>query len=142
MDDMDRQDWVLLALSFGGAKGLSPVQLQKSLFLLGKEIPEVTNFYQFYAHNYGPFCKDIYTDAEHMAEAGLVAIERPRAYSTFLITPAGQARINGVRAEIPNRAFTYLQDAVAWTQKQSFSGLVRAIYDKYPEYRVNSVFQY
>lgn len=140
---MTRRDWVLLALCFGGTKGLSPVQLQKSLFLLGMEVPEVgQDFYEFYPHNYGPFCKAIYADAEAMAEIGEVAIERQGSYSTYMITPAGQARIEAIRAEFPPRAFAYLKEAVVWTQQQSFSGLVRAIYEKYPAFRVNSVFQY
>jgi uncharacterized protein len=140
---MDRQDWVLLAVYFGGARGLSPVQLQKSLFLLGMEVQEVrADYYDFFPHNYGPFSKQIYVDAELMADIGLIAIERQQSYSTYLITPAGQARIEQIRQEIPPRGFQYLQTAVEWAQKQSFSGLVRAIYDKYPEFRVNSVFQY
>jgi len=140
---MDRQDWVLLALYFGGARGLSPVQLQKSLFLLGMEVQEVRqNFYEFFPHNYGPFCKEIYRDAEYMAEKGLLAIERQQSYSTYLITPSGQARIEQIQGEVPRRGFDYLKNAVEWAQNQSFSGLVRAIYDKYPDYRINSVFQY
>ena len=34
----------------------------------------------------------------------------------------------------------YLQDVVAWTRTFTFSALVRAVYARYPEYRVNSVF--
>jgi len=141
---MDRQDWVLLALNFGGAKGLSPVQLQKSLFLLGMEVPEVgpRNFYEFYAHNYGPFCKEIYTDAEHLAQENLIVIERTPSHSMFLITAIGEARVAHIKPEVPPRTWEYLRTAVEWTQQQSFSGLIRAIYDKYPAYRINSVFQY
>jgi hypothetical protein len=141
---MDRQDWVLLAIYFGGDRGLSPVQLQKSLFLLGMEVQEVQgNFYEFFPHNYGPFCKEIYMDAERMAEEGLIAIERiPQQYSKYFIMPHGQNRVNEIGHEVPPRAWDYLKNAVEWAQKQSFSGLIRAIYDKYPDYRVNSVFQY
>jgi hypothetical protein len=141
---MDRRDWVLLALNFGGVRGLSPVQLQKSLFLVSMEVPEVrVNFYDFFPHNYGPFCTQIYTDAEHLAQDGLVVIERAQqSHSMFLITPIGEARVEHVRREVSQRVWNYLQTAVEWTQHQSFSGLIRAIYDKYPEYRVNSVFQY
>jgi hypothetical protein len=141
---MDRQDWVLLALNFGGAKGLSPVQLQKSLFLLRMEVQEIqVNFYDFFPHNYGPFCKQIYADAERMAQDGLIVIERmQQAHSIFLISAIGEARVAHIRPEVAPRALNYLRTAVEWTQQQSFSGLIRAIYDKYPEYRINSVFQY
>lgn len=141
---MNREDWTLLALYFGGGRGLSPVQLQKSLFLLAMEVAEVRpNFYEFVPHNYGPFSKQIYADAERMAAFGLVAIERdPQSYATFLITASGQIRIAQIQPYIPARASNYLERAVQWAQQQSFSGLVRAIYEKYPAYRVNSVFQY
>jgi uncharacterized protein len=141
---MDRQDWVLLALNFGGAKGLSPVQLQKSLFLLRMEVQEIqVNFYDFFPHNYGPFCKQIYADAERMAQDGLIVIERmQQSHSIFLISAIGEARVAHIRPEVAPRALNYLRTAVEWTQQQSFSGLIRAIYDKYPEYRINSVFQY
>jgi hypothetical protein len=140
---MNREDWVLLALHFGGARGLSPVQLQKSLFLLRMEVPEVgSDYYEFIPHNYGPFSKQIYQDAEQMATRGLVAIERgPESHAIFLITAAGQLRIAVIDREAPIRARNYLRSAVEWTQRQTFSGLVRAIYTKYPDYKINSVFQ-
>jgi len=108
------------------------------------EVPEVRgNFYEFVPHNYGPFSKQIYADAERMATDGWVAIERdPQSYATFLITASGQARIAAIQPYISIRASDYLRRAVEWAQQQSFSGLVRAIYEKYPTYRVNSVFQY
>jgi hypothetical protein len=78
-----------------------------------------------------------------LAQDGLVVIERAQqSHSMFLITPIGEARVEHVRREVSQRVWNYLQTAVEWTQHQSFSGLIRAIYDKYPEYRVNSVFQY
>lgn len=107
------------------------------------EVPEVgADYYEFVPHNYGPFSKQIYEDAEQMAVRGLVAIERsPESHSIFLITAAGQLRIAIVERDASLRAREYLRSAVEWTQKQSFSGLVRAIYAKYPDYKVNSVFQ-
>ena len=140
---MDRQDWVLLALHFGGARGLTPVQLQKSLFLLGMEVPDVRqqNFYEFLHHNYGPFSKQIYVDAEGLASDGCAAIEPRGSYSLYLITEAGRDHLKAIENHFSERAYNYLNDVVTWTQRQSFSSLVRAIYEKYPEYRVNSVFQ-
>jgi len=34
---MEPSEWLLVTVASGGEKGLSPVQLQKSLFLLGQE---------------------------------------------------------------------------------------------------------
>lgn len=107
------------------------------------EIPEAPNCYEFSAHNYGPFSVDIYRDAEVLADKGLIAIEkRPRSHNIFIITAAGESRVQEIKNEVPSRALDYLQSVIAWAQRQSFSGLVRAIYDRYPDFKVNSVFQY
>jgi len=142
---MNREDWVLLAIYFGQERGLSPVQLQKCLFLLGQEMGrEVGYFYEFYPHNYGPFSKEVYSDAELLESRGMIAIERdPNSYARYISTAVGQTRVRDVIAkQAPNRVQEYLANIVDWAQKQSFASLVRAIYDKYPQYRVNSVFQY
>jgi uncharacterized protein len=140
---VNREDWVLLAVYFGHERGLSPVQLQKSLFLLGQEMQnEVGNFYKFIPHNYGPFAREVYTDADVLAERALIAIEQDASsYARYLITAVGRDRVreNLVR-DVSNRAQEYLGSVVEWAQKQTFSGLVKAIYAKYPEYRINSVF--
>jgi len=140
---VNREDWILLALHFGGPTGLSPVQLQKSLFLLRMEVPEVrADYYEFIPHNYGPFSKQIYEDAEQLGARGLVAIERdPQSLAISKITAAGELRVAEIARDASPRARDYLRSAVEWTQKQTFSGLVRAIYAKYPDYRINSVFQ-
>jgi hypothetical protein len=39
---LTRSDWTLLAIDAGGASGLSPVQIQKVLFLLGENYGELT----------------------------------------------------------------------------------------------------
>lgn len=142
--NVERTDWLLLALHHAGEQGLSPVQLQKSLFLLSREVPDDVGVgaYQFIPHNYGPFSRDIYADADALSRRGLVDIQMGGPYSHYAITETGKQRLREVEHDFPNRAYEYLSDVVRWTQKQSFSALVRAIYDKYPEYRVNSVFRY
>jgi hypothetical protein len=145
MDQMNRQDWTLLAISFGGEAGLSPVQLQKSLFLLGRELPEdLGEFYTFVAHNYGPFSKAIYHDAELLAGQGLVAISSApwQSYPVYRVTGSGAARAEALVQSAGPAAAGYLRTVVKWARSRSFAELVSAIYAKYPEFRVNSVFQY
>jgi hypothetical protein len=140
---MVRQDWVLMATQFSGKRGLSPVVLQKSLFLLGAELPgEVgINFYRFEPHNYGPFSKYIYQDAELLAEIGQLAIERnPNSYPLYCITGAGRDRVIAIEGEVSVRARNYLELVVQWAENLSFPRLISSIYEKYPAYRVNSVF--
>jgi uncharacterized protein YwgA len=142
---MDRKGWTLLAISFAGESGLSPVQLQKCIFILGEEQENKvgSDFYEFSPYNYGPFSKLVYQDAEELASEGLVLIERPAgSYATYRITPTGAKRAGQLRSEAPESAVTYLRTLVEWSQQLSFSELLRAIYTKYPKYRANSVFQF
>ena len=71
-----RSDWTLLAICAGGFRGLSPVQLQKTLFLLGKQLPEAVtaDFYDFQAYHYGPFDRTVYVDAERLSNTTCFAL--------------------------------------------------------------------
>jgi hypothetical protein len=141
---MQRKDWTLLAICAAGGAGLTPVQLQKSLFILGEEMGKMigTSFYDFRPYHYGPFDGDVYSDAEKLEREGLIAISKVpgRNWNQYVPTPDGCAHAE----QIDNRnplATTYLRNVVKWAQSLSFSQLVRAIYDRYPHMRVNSVFQ-
>lgn len=140
---MDRLHWTLVATAFAKGRGLSPVQLQKALFLLGKGMPQSVGegFYQFIPHNYGPFSKEIYLDAERLASEGLVAIVQSGSYPEYICTAAGQGVAKMISGTADARVLEYFEQVVHWVQSLSFSALVRAIYSKYPEYRENSVFQ-
>jgi uncharacterized protein YwgA len=143
---MDRKNWLLLALNAAGNFGLTPAQLQKSLFLLEKEAPQTfdgDDRYYFSPYNYGPFSKQVYDDAEVLAADGLASITRPegQTYSEYRVTARGADVAANLRNDVNQKSLAYLETVVAWARKQSFSGLVRAIYHKYPEYRANSVFQ-
>jgi hypothetical protein len=137
-------DWTMLAISLAKGRGLSPVQLQKVLFLLWKSVPSEigSDFYTFEPYNYGPFDRAVYSDAELLSAFGLVSISNTESgYSEYAATPEGQSHSETLKAKAPPRALAYLEKAVPWAQSLSFSALVRAIYNKYPQYRVNSVFQ-
>ena len=136
--------WVLLALLAAEHHSLTPVQLQKSLFLLGKRRPKDVGkpFYHFRAYDYGPFDVAVYTDADALAAEGLVSVDRSmgRSLRRFVLTAEGEVEANRLAAEVPAGAIAYLQEVVPWAQGLSFSELVSAIYEAYPETRANSVF--
>jgi hypothetical protein len=142
---MTRTDWLLLALHFAEPKGLAPIQLQKALFLLGRELPKVVgcNFYNFEPYNYGPFDKAVFEDAKALAGDGFVTVvpatnTRPKEYR---IAPLGTLRRNEVLDEAPARGVQYLQDVVRWIEDRPVQDLIRSIYRKYPEFKANSVLQ-
>ena len=140
---LERHDWLLLALASAGRE-MSPVQVQKCMFLLKMEASECvgSDFYDFAPYNYGPFNVDIYYDLERLASGGLVIIDASpnRRWRSYSLMPRGYEVGQTLRAELDSRVATFLDRLVAWVTSQSFSGLLQAIYAKYPNYSVNSIF--
>ena len=140
---MKRKHWTLLVIA-AGDRPLTPVQLQKSLFLLGKNLPKTTGagFYKFEPYDYGPFDVQVYLDAEILVAEGLVEISQSgRGWNEYSATPGGRITAAVFEKKLNPKHASYIKAVVAWTQRLSFQALVRAIYAKYPSYRANSVFQ-
>lgn len=139
-----RRDWTLLAIAAARGGPLTPVQLQKSLFLLGKQFPDELGpgFYRFEPYNYGPFSKQVYVDAEELGRDGLVAFTSHSGgrWLDYVATPAGTRQASDVGAHAPPNLLAYLARVVNWSSEQSFPNLLRWIYAKYPEYRAKSIF--
>lgn len=144
---MKRDDWVLLTIARAGDRPLQPVQLQKSLFLVGrnlsKSLLKADPFYRFRAYDYGPFAAEVYTDAEAFESLGFVTITRPPSsrYKLYLATPAGRQQAESLEAGLSAKAKEYLSEVVQFVQSLTFDQLVAAIYHAYPDMKVNSVFQ-
>ena len=141
---MDRKDILLAVVAAGEGVPLTPVQLQKSLFLIGKNLKDIPeSFYEFEPYHYGPFDIEVYTDAKALEAEGLLYSTRS-SMGTWIdrgVTAEGMQRALKLRESLSPGSRTYLDAVVKWTQSMSFTSLVKAIYDHFPEYRANSVFQ-
>ncbi len=141
---MCRRDWNLVVLASARGEPLSPLQLQKSLFLLGRNLPASVigdDFYNFEPYNYGPFDARVYSDAAKLAFDGLATrLESGRRWTEYAATPKGMDRARQLEATVPTSISDYVKSLVSWVRSQSFPSLVRTIYRLYPEMRVNSVF--
>lgn len=140
-------DWTLLCIAEAGNQPLQPVQLQKALFLLGRNLPlsrlKAETFYSFEPYDYGPFAAGVYRDAEALEQGGLVTIKRPplTRFNQYSSTDAGRETAASLRKELPADVAKYLTDVIKFTQSLSFNELVAAIYKAYPDMKANSVFQ-
>ncbi|ESW95249.1 hypothetical protein X768_32820 [Mesorhizobium sp. LSJC265A00] len=121
---------------------MTPVQVQKAMFLLEQEaLPHIkTPFYTFVPYNYGPFCPDIYQDLKNMEFKGQVISDKTANIVIYSITKSGLDKADGIAKNVDPLVNTYTGQVVDWVKSQSFSGLLQAIYKKYPDYAVNSVF--
>ena len=139
---MTRQDWLLLVLAAAGGKPLSPLQLQKSLFLVGHDLAKLVgaDFYTFRPFDYGPFDATVYQDAEEQAAQGLVAIRsHPVTKRVFSLTTTGITRARALEPELPADAARHCRYIVQWAQSQTFQELTQAIYERFPAYAERSV---
>ena len=142
---MNRKQMLLLIVNAGAGKPLTPVQLQKSVFLVGEsglaDVPQP--FYEFEPYDYGPFDVAIYHDADFLQQEGLVTrVPSPTGtWTDTTISVEGQQSCESLKTQIPKETVTYISEIVAWVQNQTFRQLIANIYKLYPAYRENSVFQ-
>lgn len=140
---MQRDELILAAMAPGGGYRYSPVQMQKLLFLIDRQIPERVGgpYFRFEPYHYGPFDRDVYNELDLLAERGLVAIEYNASPRTFALTAEGGAWGDAALSGLPPNARDFIVRASNFVRAQSFSSLVSAIYKAFPDMRANSVFQ-
>lgn len=140
---MNQKELVLAGLASSKGVLFSPVQVQKLFFLIDRNISDEVggHIFDFQPYNYGPFDKAVYQTLEELEIDGLVDIERGNSYRRYRLTIQGQEAGENLLARLPNYAQQFIFDASEFVRKLSFTQLVSAIYQKYPEMRANSVFQ-
>jgi hypothetical protein len=142
---VNRREFALASLA-AGAKGrpLTPVQLQKFLFILDRNIGSRVrgSGFAFRAYHYGPFDSSVYTTLQSLRDEGLAEISQsPGAYRMYGLTEAGQAAGDAIVAQLDRRVTEHMAAVGEFVRSQSFASLVSSIYKAYPDMKVNSVFQ-
>ena len=142
---LKRIDWPLLALSFSPDAALSPVQIQKVLFLVEQNLRpsrgDGDEYYTFKPYNYGPFDVRVYEDLAGLRWKGLVEeFQAPGSPRNYRLTSRGKEAAVEARDRASSGAVAYLSKLSPWARSLSFAQLVRKIYELYPDYKVASVF--
>ena len=142
---LTRQDWLLLALSKSPGGAMSPVQIQKALFLFGQEVGGLigAEFYSFEPYDYGPFDAAICVDLRRLANEGRVRGKWSpgRSWKNYMLTGSGRNAVLAIENGADPRLTDFLRRTVEWVTERSFSDLLRSVYTAYPEFAVNSVFR-
>ena len=121
-----REDWTLLTIATA-KRSLLPIQLQKSLYLLGQRFPNLTAgaFYTFRAISSGQFSEEVSRDANLFAMTGLVSIDvldpGGRAYR---VTPKGLERAQELEERADPDAIQFLRRTVAWVRTRTVDQLL------------------
>jgi hypothetical protein len=140
----DRKDILLAALAQSESRSLTPVQVQKAMFLIAMEAKHLapSGFYGFEKYNYGPFCSEIYSDLSLLESVDAITVDQSvnSRVRTYRLTDFGAERAARGLANLNPDLKAYLSAVIGWVTSLSFPDLVRAIYRKYPEYKENSIF--
>jgi hypothetical protein len=143
---MDRRDLVLAMLASAEGRPYTPVQIQKAIFLVCENLPKVIDggpSFTFAPYDYGPFDSNVYAEAETLQALGCAVIA-PSPYgrwNTYAASDDGLNRGRQILDGLDEPTRKYLKDTSEWVRRQSFSGLVRSIYEAYPRMRANSIFR-
>ncbi len=140
---MNRRELMLAALAANEPGALyEPVQVQKLFFLIDREIAALVSgpHFDFCPYDYGPFDSAVYTELESMKRDGLVAVVAGY-YRRYALTQDGLQRGTALLTGMSAPARDFIERSAIWVRSVSFSQLVSAIYQKYPDMKAASVFR-
>ena len=140
--EVDKSDVLLTIIAAAGEGELHRVQLQKVAFLVSEEFKGrlPADFYCFNKHHYGPFSIEIYNDTEMLHYWGWIQVKSgvERRFDSYSVSEP----INFDGIHLPTDLKDFIKATVEWVMDMSFRELVSAVYMLFPEYRVNSIFDY
>ncbi|HUT24799.1 MAG TPA: hypothetical protein VM492_10690 [Sumerlaeia bacterium] len=140
---MTQEELVLLALAASDGEPYSPVQIQKTLFVLQKAIPDAVGTpFHFEPYAYGPFAREVYGVVETLKSKGDVEVlQSPRhRWSEYRATQSGMVKGKDLLRPMEKESAVFVQGLSAFVRGLSFADLLAVIYKEYPDMAVNSVF--
>jgi len=137
-----KEDIVQAVMSPAKCGEFQPVQMQKLLFLVDKNISKFLGgpFFDFKPYHYGPFDKEVYRALELLQIWGQVEINNDLARRRYRLTPEGLKEGEKTLSQLPSKVRTYIEETCSLVRRLSFAELVVAIYKAYPEMKEKSVF--
>ena len=143
---MTKEELVLAVLAAADGQALQPVQLQKAVFLLVRNIPADIRGeadFDFSPYDYGPYDKAVYHQADNLALSGLVSVSTSSVgrYRLYAATLVGVQEGRRILTTLPSNISEYIGNVVRWVCTLSFADLVKSIYEAYPEMKANSIFR-
>ncbi len=139
---MTQRDLVLACMAAAKGRAYEPVQIQKMLFILQEKLKDfVGEPFEFVAYDYGPFCPEVYSTLDSLAQESLTEqvgdIGGPRR--EYIGTVDGVEDGDAIIEGLPGDAKDYIVRLSDWVRSQSFRQLIVAVYDAYPDMARNSV---
>ena len=142
---MKREELLLAVLAAARGRAYQPVQIQKAMFLLNQNVPDLItggDGYNFEPYDYGPFDKQVYKDAETLSGFGLVEVTPAPSgrWKRYAVSGEGLECGEALLQDLSKEHRKYIEDISKWVRSLGFNQLVKSVYDAYPEMKKNSIF--
>jgi hypothetical protein len=143
---MTRREVLLAILAASQGRPYTPVQLQKAVFLVTKNLPGLVSSgqkFRFVPYDYGPFDQNVYVEAETLSANGDAEISQSSQgrWNVYSASDKGIAGGERILSTMTERQRDYVRRVSTWVRGLRFEELVRAIYTQYPEMKANSIFR-
>ena len=138
---LNRRDIVAAALAGAGpGAAYDPIRVQNLLFLIDRVVADRIGgpFFDFKPGTYGPFDGAVYDVIGEMAAGDDALIDGSNRCSRFLLTEAGIAKGNTVRASFEPAVADYFARAARWVRLMPHRRMLAAIRQAYPDMAGNS----
>jgi uncharacterized protein len=146
MDDstrmrLDRQDIILLlAAGADGPYALDPIRLMKGSFIVSQAgRQEWRDLYDFQPYDYGPFDTSVYRARDALLTKDLLAAEGGGRYPAYHLTDVGKQRVEELEQALDEKSSTWLRGVGHYVTSKSFTSLLDALYERFPEFTTRSV---
>lgn len=139
-----------MLLAFIGAKlgAVDPIRIMKGMFIISKEAREswwrIPTRYRFVPYSYGPCSFEIYSDLEKLEKLRLLQSNQPpgQSWKYYSVTQRGKNFLEMIKEGFIPGSLEYTKKVREYVESVSFRTLLAAVYAKYPDYAVNSVFKF
>lgn len=141
---MNKRELLLVAFGAGAKHEHTPVQVQKLLFLIDKNVGARIGgpVFDFAPYDYGPFDASVYEVLRELEVDGFVSSsESMRGWKQHALTDKGVAEGERLAQVVDPVVIDYIKRVSEFVRSLSFSDLVSAVYKAYPEMKANSVFR-
>lgn len=141
---MSRSQIIIAAMGAAGpCAAFDPVRIQKLLFLVDREVPNLVGgpHFNFKPYDYGPFDKAVYEHLRELVDEQYVTADQSGPYPLYSLTERGKAEAASILSACSEAVSHYLAITARWVLSMNFRALVAAIYSEFPDMAVRSKLQ-
>ncbi len=133
---MNKETFLLKVLSIINTP-LSPIQIQKLFFLLEKRLPKDAKYFEFKPYFYGPYDKQLTLLLNKLIFNNKIQVLTMNNVDYYQLN---KYYFESTADFLDNRKKEFILEIIDFIKRKNFKELCFAIYNEFPEMKVNSVF--